>query len=275
MGRNTPPFDSRLPARAKVCETSFDHRMSMGQSWARQSWIDFQEGTHDYSYFSMIFSYLFANCHGDSCSRSRAQQPHPMLFSWAKAAQLVTLHGSAQANTGLLGARALYPPLSSPLQTSMGLTKNWIPQHFMGTYHFIVILLLFDGMPNISDKPMCWMTLQMLNALPFEAPCLVSKPTRRAACFFLPPTGTARIEAGEASRVIQAFVLCFVLQKMMGWSWMMGWWICHSEMAFNILSDSVSGIIWVPNQKTLAPGSQMTPKNGASIDQFPSTLFTS
>jgi hypothetical protein len=21
--------------------------------------------------------------------------------------------------------------------------------------------------------------------------------------------------------------LCFVLQKMMGWSWMMGWWICQ------------------------------------------------
>ena len=226
MGRNTPPFDSRLPARAKVCETSFDHRMSMGQSWARQSWIDFQEVTHDYSYFSMIFSYLFATCHGDSCSRSRAQQPHPMLFSWAKAAQLVTLHGKRPGQHRTLRRPGPLSTFIFPTSNQHGFDENWIPQHFMGTYHFIVILLLFDGMPNISDKPMCWMTLQMLNALPFEAPW-PGFQAHEAACFFLPPTGTARIEAGEASRVIQAFVLCFVLQKMMGWSWMMGWWICQ------------------------------------------------
>ena len=226
MGRNTPPFDSRLPARAKVCETSFDHRMSMVQSWARQSWIDFQEVTHDYSYFSMIFSYLFATCHGDSCSRSRAQQPHPMLFSWAKAAQLVTLHGKRPGQHRTLRRPGPLSTFIFPTSNQHGFDENWIPQHFMGTYHFIVILLLFDGMPNISDKPMCWMTLQMLNALPFEAPW-PGFQAHEAACFFLPPTGTARIEAGEASRVIQAFVLCFVLQKMMGWSWMMGWWICQ------------------------------------------------
>ena len=204
------PFDSRLPARAKVCETSFDHRMSMGQSWARQSWIDFQEGTHDYSYFSMIFSYLFANCHGDSCSRSRAQQPHPMLFSWAKAAQLVTLHGKRPGQHRTLRRPGPLSTFIFPTSNQHGFDENWIPQHFMGTYHFIVILLLFDGMPNISDKPMCWMTLQMLNALPFEAPWPGFQAHEARRMFFSSANGhgTDRSRRGIQSHPGLRFVFC-------------------------------------------------------------------
>ena len=155
--------------------------------------------------------------------KSTTAPPHAVQLSQGRA----TCNPSREAprpTPGLLGARALYPPLSSPLQTSTGLTKIGYPNISWGNiYIFIVILLLFDGMPNISDKPMCWMTSQMLNAL-------LRRPMAWQQGLFSDSAkgGTDRGRRGSR-RVIQALLFCVL--KMMGWSWM----ICQRN-AFDILS---------------------------------------
>ena len=167
----------------------------------------------------MIFSYLFASCHGDSLSRSH-NSPTPCCSAEPRPCTAQGLRGPSPlcilifSTSKQDGSRWVWQKLDTP--------------RFRGEMHHLMFIWWHAWLQKISNKTMCWMSLKIFSLA--ERPHgLVSKPwdsEATIAFFLVPATGTDWRAPWDTTQSLSAGEsqpgLCYgwCSNFMMGWGWM-------------------------------------------------------